>query len=411
MHAGTTQGTARAGRVLIVGAGPSGLLLALALERAGVAVTVIEAQSRQAIEAAPFTGQALALMYGSRRVFDDLGLWPEVATVAEPVQGVRVLDQATGTGATYDAAEIGDHPFAYGIESRLLRARLLQCALGREGIELLAPARLEGLRREPAAIVVRLEDGRAWRGQLVVGADGRCSTVRALAGIGIARWDYRQTAITFAIRHRRPHEHRVREFLRPAGPLALLPIGPGLSSVTWVERHELARHLLGADHADLQAALQERLDGALGAVSVTGRPSAYPLSAQQARRPVGPRVVLIGDAAHALHPIHAQGFNLGVRDVAGLSEVVIEAARSARDLGASEALLRYESLRRADVRLMLGVTDGLNRLFSNDLAPAKLIRSLGLAAIDRVPPLKHFAMRRGMGMAGGLPKLIRGDAV
>ena len=399
------------GRILIVGAGHSGLLLALALERSGLALSVVESEPLDAILDAPFTGRALALMYGSKRVFDALDLWGAIDRLAQPIQGVRVLDQATGAGIAYDAAEVGDHPFAYGIENRLLRASLLQQAQDRSRIEILAPARLERLQRAPGTIVAHLDRGRSWKGDLVVGADGRQSTVRALAGIGTARSQYRQTALTFAIRHERTHEQRVREYLRPSGPLALLPIGPRLCSVTWIERTDDARRLLEGGDGGLRAALEHRLDGALGALRIAGSPAGYPLSTQQARRSVGPRVVLIGDAAQGVHPIHAQGFNLGVRDVAALAEILTGVARAGADPGDSEHLLRYERWRGSDVRLVLTMTDGLNRLFSNDLAPAKLIRTLGLAALDRVGPLKHLAMRRGMGLAGDLPELARGNAL
>ena len=218
-----------------------------------------------------------------------------------------------------------------------------------------------------------------------------------------------QTALTFAIRHELPHEGRVREFLRPAGPLALLPIGQNLSSVTWIETTSLAQHLLAAPQDALAAMLDERIDGVLGAFEITGKPAGHPLSVHQARRFVAPRIALVGDAAHGIHPIHAQGFNLAVRDVATLAEVLVEAARAGRDLGDAEVLMRYDRQRRTDARMVATMTDGLNRLFSNDLGPAKLMRRLGLDALDRVAPLKHLAMRRGMGLSGELPRLARGE--
>lgn len=396
--------------LLIVGGGHTGLLLALALDRAGFPVTVIEAEPIESILDAPFDGRALALMYGSKRVFDALGLWPAFESLAQVVMGVRVLDRATGATVTYDAAEVGEHPFAYGIEHRTLRRRLLELALERPGIDLVAPARLSGVARTADAIVLSLGRDQL-QGALVIGADGRASSVRQLAAIPLARWSYPQVAITCAIRHERDHGARVLEFLHPAGPLALLPLGERLSAVTWVERRGDAEALLRGGREILHAALIERLAGELGELELIGSPAGYPLSGQRARRFVGPRLALIGDAAHAVHPIHAQGFNLAVRDVAALAEVLVDAARAGQDPGNSETLLRYERWRQVDVGLVVTLTDGLNRLFSNDLAPAKLVRSLGLAAVDRLPPLKQLAMRRGMGLLGDLPRLARGEAL
>ena len=397
--------------LLIVGGGHAGLLLALALDRAGLCVTVIEAEPVEHILDAPFDGRALALMYGSRRVFDALGLWPAFEPLAQVVMGVRVVDRATGATVTYDAAEVGEHPFAYGIEHRTLRRRLLELALERPGIELVAPAQLCGLARTADGVTVRLESGARLHASLVIGADGRGSSVRQLAGIPLARWSYPQVAITCAIRHERDHRERVLELLHPAGPLALLPLGERLCAVTWVERRDDAEALLRGGREILLSALTERLAGELGELELVGAPVGYPLSGQEARRFVGPRLALIGDAAHAVHPIHAQGFNLGVRDVAALAEVLVDAARAGLDPGNSESLLRFERWRQADVRFVVTLTDGLNRLFSNDLAPAKLIRSLGLAAVDRLPPLKQLAMRRGMGLVGDLPRLARGESL
>ena len=233
--------------------------------------------------------------------------------------------------------------------------------------------------------------------------------MRTRAGLDGSSRQYGQTALTFALRHDLPHDGRVREFLRPAGPLALLPIGEGLSSVTWIEATSLARHLLAGPVDALAAMLEEQIDGVLGAFRITGEPAGHPLSARRARRFVAPRIALVGDAAHGIHPIHAQGFNLAVRDVATLAEVLVEALRAGRDLGDPEVLMRYDRLRRADVRIVAGMTDGLNSLFSNDLAAAKVVRGLGLSALDRMSPLKHLLMRRGMGLSGTLPRLARGE--
>jgi 2-octaprenyl-6-methoxyphenol hydroxylase len=394
---------------LIAGGGHAGLLLGLALDRLGLPPVILDAEPLEAALGAPFTGRALALMYGSKRVFEALGLWPRLAGLAEPIHAVILEDHGTGAAITYQAAEIADHPFAYGLETGALRRRLLELALERPGIEIVAPARLVALRRSAAGIAAALDDGRQLDASLLVGADGRGSTVRARAGLDGTLRAYAQTALTFAIRHERLHEGRVREFLRPAGPLALLPIGDNLCSVTWIEGSGLARHLLAGSRAVLAATLDERLGGVLGAFEIAGEPMGHPLSVHRAKRFVAPRVALVGDAAHGIHPIHAQGFNLAVRDVATLAEVLVEAASAGRDLGDPEVLIRYHRLRRADARMIAAMTDGLNGLFSTDLGAAKLVRRVGLSALDRLPPLKHLAMRRGMGLSGNLPRLARGE--
>jgi 2-octaprenyl-6-methoxyphenol hydroxylase len=403
--------TARGRRadVIIVGAGHAGLLLALALERLGLRPAIIADQPLELTLTAPFAGRAIALMYGSKRVFEALGVWAPLAAIAEPVRAVVLEDRSTGTSLVYEAAEIVDHPFAYGIETRALRRVLLQLAVERPGIELVAPTRLAGLERARDHIAAALDDGRRLEAALIVGADGRGSTVRARAGLDGSARQCHQTALTFALRHELPHGGRVREFLRPAGPLALLPIGPMLSSVTWIEAASVARHLLAGPADGLAAALGEQIGGVLGAFQITGEPAGHPLSVHHARRFVAPRIALVGDAAHGIHPIHAQGFNLAVRDVATLAEVLVDAARRGRDLGDAEILMRYDRLRRPDARVVAGITEGLNGLFSNDLGPAKVLRRVGMNALERVAPLKHLAMRRGMGLAGELPRLARGE--
>jgi 2-octaprenyl-6-methoxyphenol hydroxylase len=401
----------RDGRVLIVGGGPAGLLLALALERAAVPVTLIEAEPVAAVLEAPFDGRALALMYGSQRVLDTLGLWSLCAADAAPVLGVQVEDRCSEARIAYEARELGPRPFGYGIENRVLRQRLLAAALERPGITLVAPARLARIERRATDLRVVLADGRRFEGQLLVGADGRNSTVRTLAGIALERWRYAQTALTFALRHRGGDDAQVREYLRPAGPLALLPLRVGLCSVTWIESEQAAASLLQSAPDELLETLAEELGMGITPLEICGRPSGYPLCGQRARRFAAPRVALVGDAAHTLHPIHAQGFNLGVRDVAALAEVLADAVRAGLDPGSGEVLARYDRWRQADARLMVGLTDSLNRLFSTDLLPARLLRRFGLGALGQIAPLRHLAMRRGMGLAGDLPRLARGEAL
>lgn len=394
---------------LIVGGGHSGLLLALALERHGFQPTVIDADPVDQVLAAPFDGRALALMQGSKQVFDALGLWPDFQSIATPIWSVRVRDEGTGGTIFYDAGQVGDGAFGYGIETRLLRRRLLELVLARPAIRHLAPARLEGLTRGARRTSARLADGRTIESTLVIGADGRRSSVRKLAGIRTRRLAYRQTAITLAFRHEHPHEHRVREYMGEAGPLALLPIGEQICSATWIERPEQAEKLMVSPPGRLLEALRERHHNELRPSEILGKPGAFPLSAETAERYVAPHTALVGDAAHGLHPIHAQGWNLGVRDVAALAEVLVDAARSGQDLGSPDVLQRYARWRDGDARMILSLTDGLNRLFSTDLPPAKLLRHAALTALDNLPPVKSWAMRRGMGLSGNLPKLARGE--
>jgi 2-octaprenyl-6-methoxyphenol hydroxylase len=326
-----------------------------------------------------------------------------LADIAEPVVGVRVYDQGNDASLSFDAATLSERVFAYGITNRALHRRLLQLCAQRPDIELLAPARLSAVERQADGLAVTLADGTRLNASLVVGADGRGSVVRELANIPVQRWSYPQSAITFALELARPHDHCVHESLRAAGPLALLPIGPALCSVTWVEGHAVARRLLTSDPSTLLLELQDRIELDLEGASVRGQPTGHPLGGLRAARYSAPRVALVGDAAHGLHPIHAQGFNLGVRDVAALAEELAACLWSGGDPGSAELLLRYDRRRRLDASLTVGFTDGLNRLFSNDLAAAKLLRGLGFAAIERVPSLKELAMRRGMGIVGDLP--------
>ena len=398
-------------RVIVIGAGHAGLLGALGLDRLGLPVQLVETEPLGDLADRPFEGRALALMDGSRRVFQGLGLWDALKRYATPVVGVRVLDRGSGASARYDASDLGERPFGYGILNTELRRGLLDLVRDRPGIEIVSPARAVRLKRRGLQAELTLDNGRVLKAALVVGADGRNSAVRELAGIRVGRWPYRQAALTFAVRHERPHEQLVREYLRAAGPLALLPVGPRLTSITWIDTEERARWLALADPAEVARALRAEIGDVLGALAIEGPVRSYPLTAHLAVRAAAPRVALVGDAAHGIHPIHAQGFNLGVRDIAALLEIVSETRARGGDIGGSEPLVAYQRWRRSDTRLVSRMTDGLNLLFSNDLAPARLVRGWWLRTLDNVPPLKTAAMRRGMGVAGDLPRLARGEAL
>ncbi len=397
--------------VLIIGGGHAGLLLAVGLSCAGIPARVVEARTPAALHEPSPDGRALALMQGSKQVFDALEAWPRVASIAEPVWGVRVEDKGTGATISYDAREVGTAPFGYGLDNRLLQQRLLDLVQALPEVDLLAPDSLAAIERRGDRIIAVLASGRRLACQLLVGADGRGSTVRALARIGGSHRTYRQTAITFTIHHRRSHGQWVREYLRAAGPLALLPLGENRSAVTWLERQAIAEDLLRHGSGALLDGLRQRIGDELGVTALATGPAGYPLSGHMAARYVAPRVALVGDAAHGIPPLHAQGFNLGVRDVATLIEVLFEADRCGLDLGSGEVLMRYDRWRRGDALFVAGLTDGLNHLFSTDLVPAQLLRSAALTALDRVTPLKQMAMRRGMGFTGDLPCLARGEAL
>jgi 2-octaprenyl-6-methoxyphenol hydroxylase len=245
--------------------------------------------------------------------------------------------------------------------------------------------------------------------RLVAAADGRESPLRRAAGIQTVEWRYPQTGIVTTVRHQRPHNGIAVEHFMRAGPFAILPMTENRSSIVWTERGELAPRLVALSDAAFAAELAARFGDFLGPVEPLGPRWTYPLTLLLAERYVATRLALVGEAAHTIHPIAGQGLNLGIRDVAALAELVIDARRLGLDIGNETVLLRYQQWRRFDALALAAVTDGLNRLFSNSLPPVQLARDIGLAAVNRLPPLKRLLMRDAMGIAGDLPRLVRGE--
>jgi 2-octaprenyl-6-methoxyphenol hydroxylase len=322
---------------------------------------------------------------------------------------IRVSEGGSRLFLHYDHREVGDEPFGHMLENRVLRRALILRARELPALRLLAPARLAQLDRGSAGVAARLADGTRIEAPVVVAADGRGSFVREEAGIRVTRWTYRQTAIVTTVEHERPHGFVANEHFLPAGPFAILPLLPETrSSIVWTERSDVAPAIMALDEQGFTRELRRRFGGFLGDVRPVGPRFSYPLSLQYAASAIDRRLALVGDALHAMHPIAGQGLNMGLRDVAALFDALLEARAAGRDLGSPAVLGRYQRWRRFDNTLMLAMTDGLNRLFSNNIPPLRLARDLGLAAVHRAPPLKRLFMRHAMGTVGDLPQLMRG---
>lgn len=405
--------------LLISGGGLVGLSLGVALADAGLAVAVIDREEPATLVELPFDGRASAIARGSQQVLTGIGVWRHLGGEAAPILDIRVSDGQVGRRPSrlflhYDSEELGEGPMGHIVENRLLRRALQARAAELPGLRLLAPASLERAERREAGVSARLADGRELRAPLVVAAEGRNSPLRQAAGIAVTAWDYPQSGIVCTLYHEHDHGGTAHEHFLPSGPFAVLPLtddaeGRHRSSLVWTEKRALVPAIMALDDDAFAGEIQRRFGDGLGRIRVEGRRWSYPLSLMHATRYHDRRLALIGDAAHLVHPIAGQGFNLGLRDVAALAECLVDARRLGLDLGSAAVLARYERWRRFDNLAMLAATDGINRLFSNDLAPLRLARDLGLAAVQRLGPARRLFMRHAMGLVGDLPRLVRGE--
>jgi 2-octaprenyl-6-methoxyphenol hydroxylase len=402
------------GDIVIAGGGMVGLTLSLALAQGGLRVVVVDALTAKQMTDERFDGRVSAVNFGATRMLKVLGVWPRLLPDGQPINDILVSDAQLGKPAApfslhFDHREVGE-PLGHLIENRHIRRALFDAVKAEPNVTLLESATVASVVIEASGVVATLADGRSIAARLAVAADGRDSKLREAQDIRVVAWDYAQTGIVATVEHERPHNGVACEHFLPNGPFAILPMTGNRSSLVWVEPTADAARMMALDEAAFTAEVSLRFGAQLGVLTVSGPRWSYPLKLHLAREYVRPRFALIGDAAHGIHPLAGQGLNLGLKDIAAMSETLLDAARLGRDIGDVEVLRRYERWRRFDNMTLAWATDSLNRLFSNDFPPLRLARDLGMGAVDAVRPLSKFFMRHAGGDIGKLPRLMRGEA-
>lgn len=399
--------------IIIAGGGLNGPALALALADSGFRVAVIDARPAQERADDVFDGRAYALALASQRLLAALGLWGQLAPNAQPILKVQASQGLPGEGAGpfglyFDSAEIEEGRLGYLLEDRFLYRALLSAMQDR--VTLVTGVAVTGQTVEAAGIRVSLSDGREMSARLLIGADGRQSGTAARAGIARIGHDYGQIALVAAVDHELPHHGTAHQYFMPAGPLAILPLPGNRSSIVWSEDREQAQAILALPDDAFLEVLRPRFGDFLGDISLAGPRFSYPLNLTLAERYVAPRVALIGDAAHGVHPIAGQGLNLGLRDVAALAEVLVHARRRGEDIGTPPVLARYQEWRRPDATALALGMDGVNALFSNRNPVLRAAREVGMGLVNAIPPLRRGFMRQAAGLGmDPMPRLLTGQ--
>jgi len=392
----------------IVGGGMVGASLAVALKGLGVRVALIEAVAYDAASQPSFDERTTALSNGSRRIFETLDVWSSVAPAASPIRKIHVSDRGHFGFARIDAREQGLEALGYVVPNRILGAALVSRFGNRDDLCVFCPARVTQVASARDAVELTVASAGAetvLRTQLVVAADGAESAVRSAFGVAADVRDYGQTAVITAVLPRKFHEHVAYERFTESGPLALLPLTDGRCTLVLTLRRDLADTAMSWTDEEFLAEAQRRFGFRLGRFLKLGRRAAYPLSLSRARRTSAARCAIVGNAAQGLHPVAGMGFNLGLRDVASLAELIAERRGG---FGDAALLSAYDAWRAADRREIIGFTDGLVRLFSHPLGAVQGARNLGLLAFDLLPPAKAALSSLSTGTAARIPKLARG---
>jgi 2-octaprenyl-6-methoxyphenol hydroxylase len=395
---------------IIFGGGLVGLTLASALDSSGLSTIVVDPADPALRKDATFDGRTSAVSSSSMRMLQTIGVADHLAEPGCPIWRIAVADGLEPGGLHFDPDD-GD-PLGFMHENRHLRAALQARAEAGKAIWLMWKSRVASVERGDSGVVVSLEDGRSLSAPLLIGADGRNSATREAAGINVARWKYDHQAIVSVVRHERPHEHVAYEIFYPGGPFALLPMnddaGGHRSAIVWSVPEEDAVGWLSLSDEDFAAEAEAAMGGFLGKIAMLAPPSSFPLGFHHAAQITAQRLALVGDAAHAIHPIAGQGLNLGFRDVAALAEVLVEGARLGLDLGDRQLLDRYQRWRSLDALSVAFATDTLTRIYGVPGKTASAIRRFGMGLVGRISPLRNRLMNEARGTSGDLPLLLRG---
>ncbi|MDU8943797.1 FAD-dependent monooxygenase [Ovoidimarina sediminis] len=400
--------------IVVAGGGLNGTALALALASGGFSVTMVDPVKAEIRADAGFDGRGYALSLSSVQVLKALGLWAGLQGNAQPILDIRITDGRPGEGPSplmleFDHREIEEGPMGFMIEDRFVRQALLAAVAKSDLIDHRDGVGAADHKITPADVTVSFTDGGTCEAALLIGCDGKASPTARRSGIRRQGWAYGQTALVCAVSHELPHEGCAHQYFLPAGPLAILPLPGNRSSIVWTERETEARRIMALDEAGYLEVLRPRFGGFLGEISLAGARFSYPLSLSLTDRLVSDRVALAGDAAHAVHPIAGQGLNAGLKDVAALAEVLVDARRRGEDIGTTLVLERYQRWRRFDIATLALATDAFNRLFSNNNPILRVGRDLGLAAVNAMPGLRRGFIREAAGLTGDLPRLAKGQ--
>ena len=397
--------------VIILGGGLAGMTLALALDQYGVRCAVVDPVDPDKTVAAGFDGRVSAISSSSYRLLEAIGVGARLQGKGCPIRRIWVSDGPSPGTLDFETSE-DDDPLGVMFENRELRIALQAASREAKQLALHIPARPAEVERDLDGVRVTLEDGTELSGSLLVAAEGRHSPTREAAHIHSARWDYNEVAIITAIHHDIPHQNTAFEIFHSDGPFAMLPMLPGTrSAIVWTVPRKRAQATLALNERAFLAEMQKRMGGLLGEIRLASPRSSYPLGFHHSARIVDTRLALVGDAGHGIHPVAGQGLNLGFRDVAALTEVLVEGIRIGMEPGDAQLLKRYDRWRSLDNLMVSGVSDSVIRLFGLPGGAASAVRRLGMGIIGKLPPLKHRFMDEARGESGDVPKLLQGMTI